>query len=48
MIFEIEGREYHPEALMQPQDVAAVVSNALRMPRSAEVTDIKIRPFRKP
>ena len=46
-IHEIEGKAYHPEHLMQPQDVAAVVLNALTLPRSAEVTDIKIRPFKK-
>ncbi|MEP0858136.1 SDR family oxidoreductase [Trichocoleus sp. DQ-U1] len=44
---EIEGREYHPERLLQPEDVAAVVLNALSLPRTAEVTDINIRPLRK-
>jgi NADP-dependent 3-hydroxy acid dehydrogenase YdfG len=32
---------------MQPEDVAAVVLNALSVPRSVEVTDINIRPMRK-
>ena len=47
-VHEMEGRPYHPERLMQPEDVAAVVINALRLPRSAEVTDISIRPLIKP
>lgn len=47
-LHEMEGKLYHPERLIQPQDIAAVVINALSMPRSAEVTDIKIRPFKKP
>lgn len=47
-VHEMEGRAYHPERLMQPEDVAAVVINALSLPRSAEVTDIYIRPLLKP
>ena len=46
-IHEMEGKAYRPECLMQPQDVAAVVINALNLPRTAEVTDINIRPFQK-
>jgi NADP-dependent 3-hydroxy acid dehydrogenase YdfG len=41
------GKPYHPERLLQPEDVAAMVLSALRLPRTAEVTDIRIRPFRK-
>jgi NAD(P)-dependent dehydrogenase (short-subunit alcohol dehydrogenase family) len=44
----IEGKEYHPERLMQPEDTAAVVLQALSLPRSTEVTDISLRPLRKP
>ena len=44
----VKGRVYHPEYLLQPSDVAAVVLNALCLPRTAEVTDIHIRPMRKP
>ena len=47
-VHELERREYRPELLLQPQDVAAVVINALGLPRSAEVTDISIRPLIKP
>jgi len=47
-IHAMEGRAYNPEYLLQPSDVAAVVLNALCLPRTAEVTDIHIRPMRKP
>jgi NADP-dependent 3-hydroxy acid dehydrogenase YdfG len=40
-------QEYRPELLLQPEDVAAVVVNALMLPRTAEVTDISIRPLMK-
>ena len=43
-----EGKCYQPEILLQPGDVAAVVVNALMLPRTAEVTDIMMRPMRKP
>ena len=46
-LYKLEGREYHPEVLLQPEDVAAVVINALGMPRTAEVTNINIRPLLK-
>ncbi len=46
-IFRAEGREYHPERLMQPEDVAATVLSALTLPRTAEVTDLQIRPMNK-
>jgi NADP-dependent 3-hydroxy acid dehydrogenase YdfG len=46
-IHEVEGKPYRPERLMQPGDVASVVVNALILPRSAEVTDLRIRPMRK-
>jgi len=48
MIHAMEGKAYYPEYLLQPSDVAAVVLNALCLPRTAEVTDINIRPMRKP
>ena len=46
-IHQIEGRAYHPELLLQPEDVAAVVINALGLPRTAEVTNLSIRPLKK-
>ena len=48
MIHAIKGRTYYPEHLLQPSDVASVVINALCLPRTAEVTDINVRPMRKP
>ena len=47
-IHDLEGKEYRPEELMQPDDVAAIVLNALDLPRTAEVTDISMRPFVRP
>jgi NAD(P)-dependent dehydrogenase (short-subunit alcohol dehydrogenase family) len=47
-IHAVEGKGYHPERLLQPQDVAVVVLNALSLPRTAEITDISIRPLMKP
>jgi NADP-dependent 3-hydroxy acid dehydrogenase YdfG len=46
-IHDREGRDYHPELLLQPEDVAAVVLSAVSLPRTAEVTDISIRPMIK-
>ena len=41
-------KPYHPERFLQPDDIASVVLNTLSLPRSAEVTEIKIRPLIKP
>ena len=46
-IFRAEGRAYDPARLLQPEDVAAMAVAALRLPRTAEVTDIHIRPMLK-
>ena len=46
-VFRKEGRKYRPELLMQPEDLASVVINALTLPRSAEITDINVRPLVK-
>ena len=46
-IIASEGRAYLPEKLLQPDDVAATVVSALMLPRTAEVTDVKIRPLTK-
>ncbi len=46
-VHKLEGREYHPELLMQSADAAAVVVNALSLPGSAEVTEIFVRPMSK-
>ena len=47
-IFRDEGREYEPDRLLQPEDVASIVIEALTAPRTAEVTEIRIRPLLKP
>ena len=46
-IHAVEGKPYAPERLMQPGDVASVVLNALTLPRSAEITDLRVRPLLK-
>lgn len=45
--FELEGRPYRPELLLQPQDIASVVMASILLPRTAEVTNINIRPLQK-
>ncbi len=47
LVHKVEDRPYQPEQFLQPRDVSAVVINALALPRSAEVTDIHIRPLTK-
>jgi len=47
-VHDVEGKPYSPERLVQPADVASLVVNALTLPRSAEVTDITVRPMLKP
>jgi NAD(P)-dependent dehydrogenase (short-subunit alcohol dehydrogenase family) len=45
-VHRFEGRPYDPGRFLQPGDVAAMVLNALALPRTAEVTDIHVRPMR--
>ncbi len=45
-IHRLEKRPYHAERLLQPEDVAATVVHALSLPRTAEITDLHIRPMR--
>jgi len=42
-----EGRAHRPELLVQPEDVASVVGCALVLPRTAEITEVAIRPMAK-
>lgn len=44
-IHAVEGRDLRPETLMRPEDVASMILAALALPRSAEVTDIIMRPM---
>lgn len=37
------GRPYHPERLLQPGDIATAVLACLRLPATAEVTDLYLR-----
>jgi NADP-dependent 3-hydroxy acid dehydrogenase YdfG len=46
-LYQKEAREYQPETLLQPEDVASVVVHTLMLPRTAEVTEISIRPMTK-
>ena len=46
-IHTMEGKPYRPDLLLQPDDVASMVVSALSLPRTAEVTDISIRPMIK-
>lgn len=45
-VLAAEGRGRNPDALLQPEDVAAMTLAALTLPRRAEVTDIILRPAR--
>jgi len=47
-VYRFEQRAFDPENLIQPQDIAEIVVKSLELPATAEVTDIHIRPFRKP
>ena len=47
-IFKQEGRQYRPDRLLQPVDIASVVVESLTRPRTTEVTDIRIRPMLRP
>jgi NADP-dependent 3-hydroxy acid dehydrogenase YdfG len=46
-ISRMEEKPYRPDLLLQPEDVASVILNALSLPRTAEVTDVHIRPMMK-
>ena len=46
-IFQQEGREYAPNRLLQPEDIASTLITVLGLPRTAEVTDIHVRPLKK-
>lgn len=47
-VCQLEGRAYAPDRLIQPSDVADIVLGALALPRTAEVTDLHLRPGLKP
>jgi NAD(P)-dependent dehydrogenase (short-subunit alcohol dehydrogenase family) len=47
-IFAATGRDYMPDRLIQPDDVASLAVAILRLPHSAEVTNLTMRPMQKP
>jgi NADP-dependent 3-hydroxy acid dehydrogenase YdfG len=47
-VHEMEGKAYCPETLAQPEAVASLVIGALTLPATSEITDLNIRPTRKP
>lgn len=46
-LFAAAGQPYRPELLLQPEDVAELACNALLLSRTAEATDLFIRPMLK-
>ncbi len=47
-VHAFEGRSYRPEELLQPEDVAEVIVAGLSLPRTAELTEVFVRPMKKP
>ena len=46
-VHDVEGKPYRPDRLIQPDDVAAMILHVLSLPRTAEVTEIRMRPLAK-
>ncbi len=46
-IFGFEKLDYQPDTLLQPSDVAEIVVACLKLPETAEVIDLCIRPRKK-
>jgi short-subunit dehydrogenase len=44
---ELAGKPYDAAKLMQPDDVAQMVLSALALPKTAEMTDLHLRPMNK-
>lgn len=47
LLYDLDGQTYQPDRLLQPADVAQTVVHSLALPRSAEITEIHIRPAAK-
>ncbi len=43
-VHEYEGKPYDPAKFVQPDDVAETIVGALALPRTAEITDVSVRP----
>jgi len=46
-VHELEGKTYQPERLIQPEELAAMIIQTLVLQRSAEVTNLSVRPMLK-
>jgi NADP-dependent 3-hydroxy acid dehydrogenase YdfG len=46
-LYKLGRKDYHADLLLQPEDIASIVIAALTLPRTAEVTEIHIRPLIK-
>jgi NADP-dependent 3-hydroxy acid dehydrogenase YdfG len=46
-VHRLERRPYQPAELIQASDVAELILSCLLLPRTAEVTDIMVRPMKK-
>lgn len=46
-LYQLEERTYTPERLLQPEDIAETVLAAVSLPRTAEITELHIRPLTK-
>jgi NADP-dependent 3-hydroxy acid dehydrogenase YdfG len=44
-VHRAESKPYRSELLLQPADVAQAIVNALALPRTAEVTEVFVRPM---
>lgn len=44
-VHHYEGRLYDPTRFLQPEDIASAVVHALGLPRTAELTELRIRPM---
>ncbi len=47
-LYSEQSRLYAPERLLQVDDIASLVTTSLLLPRTAEVTDLHVRPMIKP
>lgn len=47
-VHRYEDRAFRPDRLLQPDDVAEMIVAAVTLPRTAEVTEFRIRPAQKP
>ena len=47
-IYVDAGKPYDPDRLIQPSDIAAIILSVVSLPASVEVTDMTLRPTKKP